>query len=136
MHVASLCGADLRVLEMLPSDSNWAGQAPLTEFHRILGTGYELGQTSIALLALTLRCCSDDGNPATRPPLLATVAVEAIRFRNSSLDLDRDMQVGGWMGGGMGGLVNMEHQGKSDWEAVRFRNSSLDLGRDLQVGIL
>lgn len=38
---------------------------------------------------------SDDGDPATRPPLLVTASVEAIQLRGSSISLDEDMEASG-----------------------------------------
>lgn len=49
----------------------------------------------------TLCCCSDDGDPTTRPPLLVTATVEEISLRSSQLSLDEEMRMSGrvvWTG--------------------------------------
>jgi hypothetical protein len=46
-------------------------------------------------LSTAVWLCSDDGDAATRPPLLVTATVEAIQLRGSSLTLEQDMEASG-----------------------------------------
>lgn len=48
---------------------------------------------------LTVHPCSKVDDPAARPPLCVTAAVEAIELRTKRIDLTEDMQVGSFGSG-------------------------------------